>query len=86
MIDDEIVSIDKNVKFSDISKYLPMNNHRSESFRFIKQNMMVTEIEDMFTKALRESDRIGLVFVTSTGKSTEKLLGIISAWDIAGAE
>lgn len=84
LIDDEIVSIDENVKFSDIAKYLPMDKHTAESFRFVSQNMLLSEVDDIFAEALKNVDRIGLIFVTNSGKSTEKLLGIISAWDVAG--
>lgn len=86
LIDDEIVNIDENVKFSDIAKYLPAEKHTAESFRFISQNMLLADIDEIFAEALKKNDRIGLVFVTNSGKPTEKLLGIISAWDIAGAE
>jgi len=84
LIDDEIVSIDHSVKFSDIAKYLPMENHRAEVFRFISQDTRVSEIEEMFAGAVQGQVRIGLIFVTANGKPTEKLLGIISAWDVAG--
>lgn len=86
LIDDEIVSIDESVKFADISKYLPIDKHTAESFRFVSQNMLLSEIDLIFADALKNVDRIGLAFVTNSGKPTEKLLGIISAWDIAGVE
>lgn len=84
LIDDEIVNIDNEVKFSDIDKYLPLDQHRAESFRFVGQETLVSEIEDIFADAVKKSDRIGLIFVTNSGKKTERLLGIISAWDMAG--
>lgn len=86
LIDDEIVSIDNGVKFSHIAKYLPLDQHRAESFRFIGQETLVSEIEDIFADAVKKSDRIGLIFVTNSGRKTEKLLGIISAWDVAGID
>lgn len=86
LIDDEIVSIDNGVKFSDIIKYLPLDRHRAETFRFIGQETLVSEIEDIFADAVKKSDRIGLLFVTKSGRKTEKLLGIISAWDMAGID
>ncbi len=86
LIDDEIVSIDNDVKFSDIAKYLQLDQHRAESFRFIGKETLVSEIEDIFADADKKADRIGLIFVTNSGKKTEKLLGIISAWDVAGID
>lgn len=86
LLDDETVSIDNHVKFSDIEKYLPLDRHRAESFRFVGQETPVTEIEDIFADADKKSDRIGLIFVTSNGRKTGKLLGIISVWDVAGID
>ncbi len=86
LIDDEAVSIDNHVKFSDIEKYLSLDRHRAESFRFIGQETPVSEIEDIFADADKKSDRIGLIFVTNNGRKTGKLLGIISAWDVAGID
>ena len=34
-------------------------------------------------EALRNQERIGPICVTANGKPEEKLLGIISAWDVA---
>ena len=42
--------------------------------------------EDIFAAAQKESKRLGLIFVTHSGQPTEKLLGIISAWDMAGID
>lgn len=86
LIDDKIARIDEGVRFSDIESYLPLDRHRAESFRFIGKETPVSEIEDLFADADRRSDRIGLIFVTASGKKTEKLLGIISAWDVAGVD
>ena len=86
LVDEEMEPLDKAVKFSDIKKYLPIDHHKAESFRFIEYNALVSEVEELFTEALKQDDRIGLVFVTRNGKPTEKVLGIISAWDVAGVD
>ncbi len=83
LLDEELVSIDQSVRFRDIAGYLPLDRHKAESFRFIPPNMLTSDIEDMFADAVKNRDRIGLLFVTAHGKPTEKLLGIISAWDVA---
>ena len=86
LIDDEIVGIDSNTRFSDLKEYLPLSAHKSESFYFIPQNMLLSEIKARFDSALRRQDRIGLLFMTNLGKSNEPLQGLITAWDVAGAE
>ena len=84
MLDEEIVCTDQDMHFSDIEKYLKIENHKSETFRFVSENDMRASIDDMFSDALLHNDRIGMVFVTHSGKSTEKILGLITAWDLAG--
>lgn len=86
LVDDAMVRIDDQVRFSDIEKYLPLDQNRAESFRFVSQDTLASDIEELFAQATKQSDRIGLVFVTASGKPTEKLLGILSAWDVAGVD
>lgn len=86
LIDEGIIGIEGDTKFSDLKEYLPLEKHRSESFRFVPQHIEAEKVRLLFEKALEEQDRIGLVFTTRTGKSDEPLLGIITAWDIAGAK
>ena len=70
--------------FSDIAEYLALDSHKSESFRFVPQDMPVGEISLLFDGAQKSSDRIGMLFVTKNGSPSEKLLGILTAWDVAG--
>ena len=86
LLDGETVTIGNDIRFSDIQEYLPIDQHRAESFRFISQEMPVSEIEDLFAEATKRPERIGLLFVTKNGLKTEKLLGIISPWDVAGID
>lgn len=86
LIDSEGVGIDSNTRFQDIADYLPLKRHKAESYRFVGRNTPVSELEEMFAAAAKKRDRIGLVFVTNSGNPGEKLLGIISAWDMAGVD
>ena len=81
-----IVEIEENMKFSELEEYLPIEKHISESFRFIKQDMLLANVKEIFEEAHKKQDRIGLIFTTQTGRKTEKLLGIITAWDVAGRD
>ena len=49
----------------------------------MSKEALLDEIEEVFAEGRKNKERIGLVFVTHSGKPTEKLLGIISAWDVA---
>ena len=86
MVDSACSRMDDNMKFSYMDGYLPLQNHETEFFRFVGRDTPVAEIEDIFAAAQKEPKRLGLVFVTHSGQPTEKLLGIISAWDMAGVD
>jgi hypothetical protein len=36
-----------------------------------------------FSDAALENSRLGVVFVTKTGRREEKMLGLITAWDLS---
>ena len=84
LLDGKIAGIGENTRFSDLRAYLPMDRHRAEVYRFVRQNTSAVQVGDIFEKALARQERIGLVFTTRSGRADEPLLGIISAWDIAG--
>lgn len=86
LIDQKTIQMDNRMRFSDIADYLPIDKHKAEEFRFISQNTLLTDIEDIFSESQKNAQRIGLLFVTNSGKPTERLLGIISAWDVAAAD
>lgn len=77
--------ISSEITFSQIEDVLSFNQHPAETFRFVKRSELVANISDMFDDALKSSERIGMIFVTEHGKTEEKLLGIITAWDVAAA-
>lgn len=80
---DEQIGFDETTTFSEIADYLPLDKHRAETFRFVHLDEFISNISDEFDRAVHNQDRIGMVFVTANGKKSEKLLGILTAWDIA---
>ncbi len=82
LADEEIVCVDSSLKFSDIEKYISLDNREMESFVFVKSDSYVEELEDEIQKAFNKGRRIGIAFVTANGKKDESLQGIITPWDI----
>lgn len=83
LIDEKLVSVDDDLKFKDIEKYLYYKNSTGESYRFISKKMPAGDISDLYKAAEEKNDRIGMMFVTENGNENEKVLGIITAWDLA---
>lgn len=77
------VSINEKTRFNDIRHYLKIENHTAERFLFIGRNTPAGDLVEMFEDALRPGNRIGMVFVTETGDPHQRILGVITAWDVA---
>ncbi len=80
---DEVVEITEEDTFEKMKGLLPLDKHVGETFRFVSEGLLATEIAEMFLDALKRRERLCMVFVTANGKQSEKLLGIITAWDMA---
>ncbi len=76
--------IDANLIISDLGETIDIDNHISEAFIFTKKDTTVIEIEDIFRKGFKDNKRIAVVFITEDGTETGMLLGLVSAWEVAG--
>lgn len=83
---EEIIGIDDTITFDncEIEALLPISEHETESFRFVPRGMLLSDARRLFEDAIKNGSRIGLIFVTQNGSEHEKILGIVSSWDIAG--
>ncbi len=76
--------LEKEAKIRDFSEFIPIDKHESESFEFVSRETTVIDIEEMFAKELRQEKRLAVVFITDNGDPNEKILGLVTAWDVAG--
>ena len=67
----------------EFKKYLPLESHLSERFEFISRESTVYDVQVLFQKEIQNSKRIAAAFITHSGKETEKILGMITPWDVA---
>lgn len=84
MVENQDVLVERDAKIREFSEFIPIDKHKSELFMFVPKNTLIIEIEDMFQNQLDEGKRLSAIFITETGKSTERVLGMITAWDVAG--
>lgn len=80
--EDEIIEIGKEYKVKDYEKYIKLENHSSEYFDFIKRNEELALAQNLFNKSIKKDKKLVMLFVTENGKKTEKILGIITPWDL----
>lgn len=86
MVKKEDVIITKDSLIEEFSEFIPIDNHVGEYFEFVDKQALIIDIEEKFNNYLEDLKRLGVIFITETGKQTEQLLGLITAWDIAGYE
>jgi len=72
------------LKIKDFIDFIPVSKHVSEIFEFVPRKITVPEIEDIFRKELNKNKRIAAIFITQNGRENEKILGLITPWDVAG--
>ena len=84
LADEEIIAIEDGLTVSDMKKYISIEGRDMEEFIFYSATSYVEELESEFDNAFRQGKRVGLAFITSTGKAHEDLQGIITPWDILG--
>lgn len=83
LIDKDIQGIDDGMTFADVRKFLSLENIDRGEIRFVSQDVLVSDIGKMYRKSSEHKERINLLFVTANGKITERILGIITPWEIA---
>jgi CBS domain-containing protein len=83
LIEKGCVQISGDTKVGDLSEYITFEGHQGEYFKFVPKDCPVIDIEDLFAKRLEDNKRLVTIFITENGESDERLLGIVSAWDVA---
>lgn len=84
VLDEGINEINENTKFYHIKKYLSLDNTITGSFIFTNEHTLMIELENILYKAYKSNKRIGVIFITKNGKENERLMGLITPYDIIG--
>lgn len=79
-------AIDQNTKISVFEDLIPVEKHSSEYFEFAHKKAMLSEVKELFERGLTERKRLGVVYITDNGRQNGVIVGMITAWDIAGSE
>ena len=66
---------------AEIKDWLDASGNTYNDYEFVPRSTIVLDVKKRFEFALQEGRRLGAVFVTKTGKTTEPIEGIVTAWD-----
>jgi CBS domain-containing protein len=83
LVKNQSVCLTGNIMIKDFEEFTALERHDAEYFEFVSRDALASEIEFMFRKRKDNQKRLGVVFVTESGSQTEKLLGMITAVDLA---
>ncbi len=82
--EDSIITSDLTIR--EFCDFIGFDKHTGEHFSFIGRDAMLADVYAMFNAAVKAHKRLGMLFITQHGKESEKLLGIITAWDLASPD
>jgi len=75
-------TIDHKTLIEDFNDYLPINQHIGERYWFINRTLPIEEIIALFGKTSDDGKKLKMLFVTENGKPSDKILGLITPWNI----
>jgi len=78
----EKISVNGDCFISDFVEETPIDSHGNESYVFTAKDTEAYELLDLIGKAKVGEKRVNCIFVTEHGKSTERLLGVITEVDL----
>lgn len=69
-------------RIRDFGEFLPIDKHTTECFGFVSDSAPYSGLKQRFTAKGPHERRLAALFVTANGRQEEKLLGIITPWDM----
>ena len=87
VIDEVGHGMDKRTTIGDFGELLKLDNHETERFEFVSKKASYWDVRDQFErKRGQHTKRLVAIFVTENGQFGERLLGMITPWDVIGQE
>ena len=83
ILEDKIIEIDENTTFSDIKHCIDIKFSK-DIVKFVAKDKLYDEVVNEFISEFKNKNRLSCVMITQNGKSSEKVIGIITSWDIIG--
>lgn len=67
---------------SDLEAYLPLDKHGGHIYRFVPRLLPVEQAEERFHQGYSRSQKVRLLLVTEHGDPEERLLGLVTPYDL----
>lgn len=80
-------AVNKRTTIGDFGHLLELDHHTAERFEFVSRRANYWDVRDLFERRSGgPNKRLAAVFVTENGKFGERLLGMLTPWDVIGQE
>ncbi len=76
-------AIRQDTTLKDLEKYLDVGEHR-ENYEFVPKDASYSLVRKKFEKVKGKNKRISVIFITENGRPGERLLGMLTPWDVLG--
>lgn len=77
------MDLNQGLRIKDLEAYTKLDAHRNEAFQFAPRHETVADLEERLRNVKDGDKRLEVIFITERGKSSEKLLGMVTIWDLA---
>lgn len=77
-------ALDEQTEIVDFYEMLPIERHKNEQFCFMGREATVEDVREAFEAKRERSRRLAVVFITENGRKDERLLGMVTPWDVLG--
>ena len=77
--------INKSTTIESLREHLPINAHM-ENYEFAPRTLTCSEARRKFEYVKGKNKRISVIFITENGQQNERLLGMLTPWDVLGDE
>lgn len=83
VLKNEFIVVTDETKFSEIENCIKVDNSKERVF-FEARNSLYDDVVNKFIKEYKEKNKLDCIMVTQNGKIGEKVIGILTIWDIIG--
>jgi len=76
--DKHTITLSKDLTIEVLADYLPINKHENERYALYARNALLSDVaEDFMSSKRKTGKRLGMVFLTETGKLDEKIIAAL---------
>ena len=78
----DAITVQKTTIMKQFNDFLPIHKHIGERYWFIAKNAPIEDVIALFGKTMKDGKKLKMLFVTENGKPEERILGLITPWNI----